>query len=107
MNFVIRSLALNAVLLLGFQATISVAGAAPDCRVGSYRLKDGSLVDIAPSEGETLRWRLFDGSTGALHRQSNDEWRSTYGWTDRPDGKVVKFSDCPADEIDFDGVNGG
>jgi dienelactone hydrolase len=82
------------------------ANAAADCRIGSYRLHDGSLVDIAPTGAETLRWRRFDGSTGALHRQPNGEWHSTYGWTERADGKVVKFSECPADEINFDGVSG-
>jgi hypothetical protein len=63
----------------------------PDCRIGSYRLTDGSLVDIAPSEGDTLRWRRFDGATGALHKGSDGTWNSTYGWTGRADGTTVSF----------------
>ncbi len=42
-------------------------------------------------------------------RASQDrEWRlkSTYGWTDRDDGKSVTFSDCSAGKIDFGGVSG-
>jgi hypothetical protein len=65
--------------------------ATDDCRIGSYRLKDGSLVDIAPASSDTLRWRRFDGATGALRSAANGEWRSTYGWTDRPDGKRISF----------------
>jgi uncharacterized protein len=77
-----------------------------DCRVGSYRLQDGSLVDIGPGDEDGLRWRRFDGTTGALKRDANGQWRSTYGWTDRTDGKTVSFSECSAGEIDFDGVRG-
>jgi pimeloyl-ACP methyl ester carboxylesterase len=77
-----------------------------DCRIGSYRLEDGSLVDIAPASDDALRWRRFDGETGALRSAANGEWRSTYGWTDRLDGKRVSFPDCSAGRIDFDGVPG-
>ena len=82
------------------------ASEADDCRIGSYRSKDGSLVDIAPASSDALRWRRFDGSTGALRSAANGEWRSSYGWTDRPDGKRISFPDCRAGEIDFDGVRG-
>jgi len=77
-----------------------------DCHVGSYRLADGRLVDIAPSEGDTLRWRQFDGATGALHKSANGVWNSTYGWTDRSDGKIVSFSACNIGQVNFDGVAG-
>jgi uncharacterized protein len=73
------------------------------CYVGAYRFADGSVVDIARSEGDTLRWRKFDGTTGALHKKENGSWRSTFGWTDRPDGHTVSFSDCGISEIEFDG----
>ena len=72
-----------------------------NCHVGAYRLADGAAVDIAPSEGDTLRWRMFTGETGQLHQQMNGTWTSTYGWTDRPDGKTVSFSDCDKGEITF------
>jgi uncharacterized protein len=77
-----------------------------DCHIGTYRLADGEVLDIAPSEKDTLRWRRFDGSTGALHKAATGVWRSTYGWTDRADGKTVSFSDCPAGRINFGGVAG-
>jgi pimeloyl-ACP methyl ester carboxylesterase len=73
------------------------------CYVGACRFADGSVVDIARSEGDTLRWRKFDGTTGALHKKENGSWRSTFGWTDRPDGHTVWFSDCGISEIEFDG----
>ena len=87
-------------------ASIAYAVEPPDCYIGSYRLKDGSLVDIAPSEKNTLRWRRFDGTTGALHKTAEGNWSSTYGWTERPDGKRVSFADCDSGKIDFDGVPG-
>jgi hypothetical protein len=72
-----------------------------DCHIGSYRLSDGKTVDIAPSDEGTLRWRTFDGDTGQLHPQKDGTWMSTYGWTGRPDGKTVSFSDCNKGEITF------
>lgn len=63
-------------------------------------------MDIAPSEGDRLRWRTFDGATGALSKSDADSWISTYGWTDRPDNHQVSFSDCNAGEIKFDQVAG-
>jgi dienelactone hydrolase len=72
-----------------------------DCHVGSYRLSDSRTVDVAPSDDNTLRWRMFTGETGKLHPQANGTWTSTYGWTDRPDGKIVSFSDCGTGQIAF------
>ena len=34
-----------------------------NCNTGIYRLADGRLLDIGPSEGRDLRWRLDDGAT--------------------------------------------
>lgn len=82
------------------------SAAAEDCPIGAYRLGDGSFVDIGPTEGDALRWRRFDGTTGALHRGQEGRWSSTYGWTDRPDGKSVTFSDCSGGGIDFAGASG-
>ena len=79
------------------------ADSTTNCHVGSYRLASGPVVDIAPSEGDTLRWRLFTGETGQLHGQADGAWKSTLGWTDRPDGKSVSFSDCDKGEISFAG----
>jgi dienelactone hydrolase len=77
-----------------------------ECHVGIYLLNDGSIVDIAPSDKETLRWRRFDGSTGALHKTATGVWTSTAGWTDRRDGKSVSFGECDKDSLEFDGVHG-
>ena len=86
----------------------AVAGAAEtlDCHIGSYRLEDGSLVDIAPMDKDALRWRRFDGTTGALHKMLSGSWRSTYGWTDRADGNTVRFSECGIGKIEFNGLRG-
>lgn len=91
-------------LLLAHSAAF--AAAAQDCHIGSYRLADRSAVDIAPSEGDTLRWRLFTGETGQLHKRPDGTWDSTYGWTGRPDGKTVTFSDCAQGAITFDKLSG-
>jgi hypothetical protein len=82
-------------------AAAANAASAADCHIGSYRLSDGRALDIAPSEGNTLRWRLFSGETGQLHPQHGGLWTSTSGWTNRPDGKTVSFSDCARGEITF------
>ncbi|HEX3756416.1 MAG TPA: CocE/NonD family hydrolase [Rhizomicrobium sp.] len=70
-----------------------------DCHIGSYRLADGRTVDIAPSDGDTLRWRLFTGETGQLQKRADGTWTSTFGWTGRPDITTVAFADC--DDISF------
>jgi hypothetical protein len=94
----------TAILLLA--ASVAYAVEPSDCHTGSYWLNDGSLVDIAPSDDEALRWRRFDGATGALHKTAKGDWDSTYGWTDRADEKTVSFSDCNVGKIDFDGTPG-
>jgi len=77
-----------------------------DCLVGGYRLANGKIVDIEPSDGGDLSWILFDGESGELHQQRSGEWVSTYGWTDRKDGKTVHFGPCAKGTIDFGGVAG-
>jgi uncharacterized protein len=104
MNHLVRSC--FALCALFAAASSAHAGETPDCHIGSYRLADGTLVDIAPSDDDTLRWRQFDGETGALHKAANGTWKSTYGWTDRADGRAVSFSACGAGQIDFGGVSG-
>jgi pimeloyl-ACP methyl ester carboxylesterase len=78
----------------------------PECHIGAYLLSDGSVVDIAQSYEDTLRWRRFDGTTGALHKTGTGVWTSTSGWTDRGDGKSVSFGECGKGSIEFDGVRG-
>lgn len=84
----------------------SAADTTHDCHVGAYRLTDHTVVDIAPSDDDLLRWRRFDGTSGALTRTAGDDWTSTAGWTERPDGKVVHFGDCNTGVINFAGTTG-
>ncbi len=93
-----------AIAFFGAWLLFSVHAAADttkECHVGSYRLNDGRTVDIAPYDDDTLRWLMFTGERGQLHPQKNGTWSSTYGWTDRPDGNTVSFSDCEKGEITF------
>jgi pimeloyl-ACP methyl ester carboxylesterase len=78
---------------------------AADCHVGAYRLSDGRLIDLAPAEAG-LRYRLFDGTTGALHPAGDGSWTSTLGWTDRPDGARFELGACGTGELRVDGVAG-
>lgn len=75
-----------------------------DCRIGSFLLDDGSDIDVSPSEGDTLRWRRFDGTTGALHPRERGIWVGTRGWTKAADGVLVSFPKC--DAIRFGQVSG-
>jgi uncharacterized protein len=77
-----------------------------DCHIGTYRLADNSVLDVAGSAGKTLRWRRFDGTTGELHEEAHDAWRSTFGWTGRPDNQSLTFTNCQAGEISFSGLTG-
>jgi pimeloyl-ACP methyl ester carboxylesterase len=87
-------------------ATATAASPSPttsvDCHVGSYRLDDGRVVDIAPSTAGHLRWRLTDGTTGELTSSAGNAWTSTLGWTERPDGHRLVFGDCAPGTIRFD-----
>jgi pimeloyl-ACP methyl ester carboxylesterase len=88
-------------LLLFVAATSNVSAAEPlNCAIGAYRLSDGQAIDVAPSSGDTLRWRAFTGETGQLRPNKDGSWASFYGWTDRADGKTVSF-DCAKNEIMF------
>jgi dienelactone hydrolase len=95
--------------ICGLSLLLSVpaqADATKNCRIGSYRLSDGQALDVAPSDGDTLRWRAFTGETGHLTQNKDGSWTSTLGWTDMPDGKTVSFSDCTKGEITFGNKTG-
>lgn len=81
----------------------TAAKAADDCHVGAYRFADGQVIDIAPTDGAALRWRMFDGNVGRLDRDATGHWTSSYGWTGRPDGHRVALGDCALGEVGFDG----
>jgi hypothetical protein len=67
-NWLARSIA---VVHLLFSAGFASGAETVDCHVGIYRMSDGRAVDIAPTDGDTLRWRSFDGSTGLLTRTAD------------------------------------
>jgi hypothetical protein len=82
-------------------AVPAFADATKDCHVGSYRLSNGQAVDVGPSDGDALRWRLWNGETGKLTPQKDGSWSNTSGWSDHPDSRTVSFSDCSKGEIHF------
>jgi alpha-beta hydrolase superfamily lysophospholipase len=88
-------------IVIGFAA--SPAAAAENCHIGAYRLADGKVLDIGPSTGDTLRWRLESGETGSLAPSQAGGWTSRFGWTGRPDGRVVELGDCASGTLRFDG----
>ncbi|PYJ03395.1 MAG: alpha/beta hydrolase [Verrucomicrobia bacterium] len=96
----------TAIFALTAQSALASNDLTGDCRIGTYHLQDGTDVDIGATEGPHLRWRRRDGTTGELTKESDGSWTSTLGWTHRPDGKRVFFSDCASGEINFDGVKG-
>ena len=94
---------LSAVCVGAVIASESKTAGPDDCQIGTYRFSDGEIVDIARSEGDTFRWRKFDGTTGVLHKKGDGSWTSTLGWTDHPDGHTASFTHCAAGELEFDG----
>jgi pimeloyl-ACP methyl ester carboxylesterase len=104
----------GATLLFVFATLVASSGvahasrdSAGNCHIGAYRLTNGSIVDIgATDQASSLRWRRVDGTTGLLTRHPDDAWTSTRGWTGRPDGTTVRFSDCRDGRITFDGMTG-
>jgi len=87
-------------------ALASTTASAEPCEVGSYRMADGTSLDIVSGESGKLRWKLPDGRTGALTSEGKGRWTSTLGWTARPDGHRVTISDCKRGEIRFDDLAG-
>lgn len=75
------------------------------CGVGSYRMSDGSSLDIAPDDAPRLRWSTIDGRTGAL-TPDGARWTSTLGWTERADGHHVSLIDCGRGGLRFDELAG-
>jgi pimeloyl-ACP methyl ester carboxylesterase len=96
----------TAIFALAAQSALAADDLSGDCRIGTYHLQDGTDVDIGATDGPHLRWRRRDGTTGELTEASDGSWTSALGWTQRPDGKRVSFSDCAKGEISFDGVKG-
>ena len=104
----LASLALAVSSLLFAPPCVAEASPAPpeDCRVGFYRLQDGTGIDIGNTSAAALRWRRADGTSGALRGESGKQLTSTLGWTDRADGHRISFDDCAQGGIVVDGVAG-
>ncbi|HEY3643747.1 MAG TPA: alpha/beta hydrolase, partial [Gammaproteobacteria bacterium] len=101
----LSTLLLLAPLTLAASAAAAPQGRGADCAVGIYQLADGSKLDVGLSSDKHLRWRKEDGTTGLLTQDREQEWTSSLGWTDRPDGKRVSF-DCAAGSVGFAGASG-
>jgi pimeloyl-ACP methyl ester carboxylesterase len=93
-----RLIAALSLLLLACPAIASDAPQA-HCGIGTYHLPGGDVIDIGRTSGERLRWRKFDGTTGAL-TNTDGVWKSTAGWTDKPDGIEVRFA-CEEQTLRF------
>lgn len=102
-RFWLGAIALAGTLLAG---QVLASDQPPPCEVGGYRLDDGGMLDIGPGAEGQLRWRTPDGRTGALTPQDDGTWTSTLGWTERPDGHRVSFTDCGHGGIRFDRTAG-
>jgi hypothetical protein len=89
-----------------FAASANAAPAQPasDCHVGLYGMPEGTSLDVALSSEGRLRWRRLDGTSGAFAVTGAQAGVSRLGWTDRPDGHVVRLGDC--DSVSFDGAAG-
>lgn len=105
MNIAVAVVA-TAMFALTAESAVASDDLTGDCRIGTYHLQDGTDVDIGATEGPHLRWRREDGTSGELTKESDGSWTSTLGWTKRPDGKRISFSDCARGEVSFDGVKG-
>lgn len=115
MEFVNRLTCAGTAILLALGIVTTVDAQVPPssqasqhlCEVGSYRMADGTSLDIGPGPAPgQLRWRRLDGQTGALTPQGNGRWTSTLGWTDRSDGHEVSIFDCARGDIRFDDLSG-
>ena len=92
-------------LMLVFPTSAGAKDRIGDCRIGIYQLDDGSKVDVGATDGDHLRWRKENGTTGVLTLARDNTWTSTLGWTKKPDGKRVSF-DCGKGTIVFAGARG-
>ena len=81
------------------QASAGRQASAVPCQTGSYRMADGSVLDIGPGAPAQLRWRRTDGRTGALVAVGEYEWSSTLGWTERPDGPRARMGTASRSRI--------
>ena len=71
----------------------------PDTRFnGAYRLQDGRLVFITPSEGKILRYRLMSGQSSTMVPVGNDAYESGPGWRQQGPVELQIDFQMPADD---------
>ena len=79
-------LAVVAILFIGGVALYATDGEAPpdSSFSGAYRLDDGALVFIVPREGTNLRFKMMNGSSGALWpTETEDTFEGGDGWAEQ------------------------
>jgi len=101
-------------ILTALVIVVSVNGCGGDepppellCHAGAYRLDDGELLALTPSDGDTLRYRLFSGPSGRLYPDGPGRFVSGDGWSVRePVTLVVTLADCGDGRITLDRLQG-
>lgn len=91
-------LGLMAVLLVGVMFFFGRTKSIATPYLGAYSFPDGRYVFISPRDGETLRYRLMDGESGALRPSGGDTYAAGPGWSGDDPTEVT---------ITFDPVSGG
>lgn len=89
----IRALAL-ACSVMALVSRAHAEAPSPDCLVGAYRLTDGRVLDLGATDGPALRYRMLDGTTGALRLASDGAWATTFGWTERRSDLQIAPTSC-------------
>lgn len=69
-----------------------------DCHTGLYQSASGEFLSLSPLSSGGYRWRMLDGTTGALNPETGI---STQGWTDDPDGQVGVLGTCGDDQFNL------
>jgi dienelactone hydrolase len=101
MRYVITALALLAIAGCGASEERDLPVAELDCRTGLYLSSEGEALALTPTTSGGYRWRMLDGTTGALTKGDDDRWNSTRGWTEEDDGVEVNLGACGDDAISF------
>lgn len=106
----VRKAILPMVLVTGLFAACSAGGGGRDeaalCHVGSYRLDGGAVIDLAPVEGATLRWRTIDGRSGTLQEGEDGVWSGQAGWSAEAGRAAFILGDCDDATIAVTGIDG-
>jgi hypothetical protein len=73
------------------------------CHSGAYRLADGQVVSIGPSdERGVLRYKSMTGETGRLYPQTEGHYAGGEGWASPPPPVVATLSGrCGSEQVRF------